>query len=83
MSAADSAPRSALINQKRDYVALRTYTRDEQPPMDTIDHLHYGGFPANRIPHRDFTHEKRHFLHLTNRVSEQKEQGQEQHKIQS
>jgi hypothetical protein len=71
-----SAPLSAHLNQKREYVALRTYTRDQQPPQSTIDHTHYGGFPENRIPHRDFTQEKRHFEKQMNRPSEYKEQGQ-------
>jgi hypothetical protein len=71
-----AVPLSACIDQRRDTQSLRTFPLSAQPPYSTIDHTHYGAFPATRIPHRDFTHERRHFVHKANRqTSEEKEQN--------
>jgi hypothetical protein len=39
----------------------RHYSAEHRPPQSSLDGAHYGAYPANRIPHKDFAIERRHF----------------------
>jgi len=71
---AEALARSAFIDQRRDQQSLRTFTPSQQPPFHTIDGTHNGVFPANRVPHANYTLERKHFPHVSNRPTEEKEQ---------